>query len=42
MKWLYLLTNIGYRKYAKGFEIFGADIMSDNSDIPEPIKRIMP
>lgn len=39
MKWLYLLTNIGYRKYAKGFEIFGADIMSDNSDIPEPIKK---
>lgn len=39
MKWLYLLTNIGYRKYAKGFEIFGADIMSDNSDIPEPVKK---
>lgn len=34
MKSLYLLVNIGYRKYAKEFEIFGADIMSDNSDIP--------
>lgn len=34
LKSLYLLVNIGYRKYAKGFEIFGADVMSDNSDIP--------
>ena len=35
MKSLYMLVNIGYRKYAKEFEIFGADIMADNSDIPE-------
>lgn len=35
LKSLYMLVNIGYRKYAKGFEIFGADVMSDNSDIPE-------
>ena len=35
MKSLYMLVNIGYRKYAKEFEIFGADVMSDNSDIPE-------
>lgn len=35
IKSLYMLVNIGYRKYAKGFEIFGADVMSDNSDIPE-------
>ena len=25
---------MGYRKYAKEFEIFGAEIMADNSDIP--------
>ena len=35
MKSLYMLVNIGYRKYAKEFEIFGADVMSDNSDIPD-------
>ena len=35
MKSLFMLVNIGYRKYAKEFEIFGADVMSDNSDIPE-------
>lgn len=39
VKSIYMLVNIGYRKYAKGFEIFGADVMSDNSDIPE-VKRI--
>ena len=33
--WLYLLVNLGYRKYARKFEIFGANIMADNSDIPE-------
>lgn len=38
VKSIYMLVNIGYRKYAKEFEIFGADIMSDNSDIPE-VKR---
>ena len=35
LKSIYMLVNIGYRKYAKEFEIFGADIMADNSDIPE-------
>ncbi len=35
IKSIYMLVNIGYRKYANEFEIFGADIMSDNSDIPE-------
>lgn len=35
LKSLFLLVNIGYRKYAKEFAIFGADVMSDNSDIPE-------
>ena len=35
MKSLYMLVNIGYHKYAKEFEIFGADVMSDNSDIPD-------
>lgn len=35
LKSVYWLLNIGYRKYAKEFEIFGADVMSDNSDIPE-------
>ncbi len=34
IKSIYMLVNIGYRKYAKGFEIFGAEVMSDNSDIP--------
>ena len=36
LKSLYFLVNIGYRKYARNFEIFGADVMSDNSDIPKP------
>lgn len=35
LKSLYMLVNIGYRKYAKNFEIFGAEIMSDNSDVPD-------
>ncbi len=35
IKSIYMLVNIGYRKYAKEFQIFGADIMSDNSDIPD-------
>lgn len=33
--WLYLLLNFGYRKYARKFEVFGAAVMADNSDIPE-------
>ena len=39
VKSIYMLVNIGYRKYAKEFEIFGADVMSDNSDIPEVQKE---
>lgn len=35
IKSIYMLVNIGYRKYAKEFEIFGAEVMSDNSDIPD-------
>ena len=35
MKGLYMLVNIGYRKYAKEFDIFGAEIMADNTDIPD-------
>ena len=34
IKSIYMLVNVGYRKYAKSFEIFGSDVMSDNSDIP--------
>lgn len=34
IKSVYMLLNVGYRKYAKEFEIFGKEIMSDNSDIP--------
>ena len=34
VKSIYALVNMGYRKYAKEFEIFGAEIMADNSDIP--------
>ena len=29
-----ILTNIGYRKYAKHFKIFDEQVMTDNSDIP--------
>lgn len=36
IKSIYMLVNIGYRKYAKEFEIFGEEVMSDNSDIPDP------
>ncbi|MBQ9467448.1 MAG: B12-binding domain-containing radical SAM protein [Clostridia bacterium] len=36
VKSVYMLVNIGYRKYAKAFRIFGKEIMSDNSDVPEP------
>lgn len=32
---VYLLTNIGYRKYALDYEIFDNSKMLDNSDIPE-------
>ena len=36
-KWffIYLLCNIGYRKYAKKFEEYDESVMTDNSDIPE-------
>ena len=39
IKTIYIALNIGYRKYAKGYKIYGEDIMSDNSDIPNPIKK---
>ena len=35
IKSVFMLLNIGYRKYAKGFKIFDESIMSDNSDIPD-------
>ena len=35
VKSIFMLVNIGYRKYAKEFKIFDAEVMSDNSDIPE-------
>lgn len=35
LKSVYALVNAGYRKYARSFEIYGSDVMSDNSDIPE-------
>ncbi|MDR2156869.1 MAG: B12-binding domain-containing radical SAM protein [Clostridiales Family XIII bacterium] len=34
---IYVLANIGYRRYAKKFDIFDAAIMTDNSDIPDGI-----
>ncbi len=34
IKTIFLALNLGYRKYAKEFEIFGSEVMSDNSDIP--------
>ena len=34
-----MILNYGYRKYAQGYKIYGEDIMSDNSDIPEPVKK---
>jgi radical SAM superfamily enzyme YgiQ (UPF0313 family) len=33
---IYLIVNIGYRKYAQEFEVYDSEVMSDNSDIPEP------
>lgn len=36
VKSIYMLVNIGYRKYAKEFDIFASEIMADNSDIPLP------
>ncbi len=35
IKSIFMLANIGYRKYAKEFKIFDSSVMSDNSDIPE-------
>lgn len=31
---IYLVTNIGYRQYAKKFEEYDESVMTDNSDIP--------
>ena len=33
-----VLVNIGYRKYAKKFDMFNDETMLDNSDIPEAAK----
>jgi radical SAM superfamily enzyme YgiQ (UPF0313 family) len=33
--WFFFFVNLGYRTYAKKFKIFNADMMADNSDIPE-------
>ena len=33
IKSIFMLLNIGYRKYAKEFRIFGESVMADNSDI---------
>lgn len=35
IKSIFMLLNIGYRKYAKEFKIFDSSVMSDNSDIPD-------
>ena len=36
-KWffIYMIANIGYRRYATKFEEYGNDVMTDNSDIPD-------
>ncbi|MDR3072346.1 MAG: radical SAM protein [Clostridiales Family XIII bacterium] len=33
----YFLLNVGYRQYAKRFAEYGDEVMTDNSDIPEPM-----
>ncbi len=38
-KSIFMLLNIGYRKYAKGFKIFDSSVMNDNSDIPDVQKE---
>ena len=35
LKSVYMLVNVGYRKYAKEYAIFDSSVMSDNSDIPD-------
>lgn len=37
-----LLTNLGYKGYAKKFEQFTRDVMTDNSDIPRVDRRPAP
>ena len=34
-----MALNIGYRKYAKGYKIYDETVMSDNSDIPDPVTK---
>ena len=34
LKTVFLLLNIGYRKYAKAYETYDVNLMTDNSDIP--------
>lgn len=33
-------TNLGYRHYADKFSLFTKDVMTDNSDIPDPVEMI--
>ena len=35
IKIIYFLLNIGYRKYAKHFQVYDIRVMADNSDIPD-------
>ena len=39
IKTIYMALNIGYRKYAKGYKIYDETVMSDNSDIPDPVTK---
>ncbi|MBQ9625112.1 MAG: B12-binding domain-containing radical SAM protein [Clostridia bacterium] len=34
VKSIFMLVNIGYRKYANTFKVFDSNVMTDNSDIP--------
>lgn len=38
---IYLIANIGYRKYARNFNKYDESVMTDNSDVPEPVKEDM-
>ena len=39
IKTIYMALNIGYRKYAKEYKIYDETVMSDNSDIPDPVTK---
>lgn len=40
IKLIYFMMNIGYRKYARAYRIYGLDVMADNSDIPDPVRPV--